>query len=43
MEQQHPINQLLNEGRIVWYLDVDTVVLFNLNELVSFLLSEMIE
>ena len=34
------INKLLKEGRIVWYLDVDTVVLFNLNELVPFLLSE---
>jgi lipopolysaccharide biosynthesis glycosyltransferase len=34
------INQLLKEGRIVWYLDVDTVVLFNLNEMVPFLLSE---
>ena len=34
------INQLLKEGRIVWYLDVDTVVLFNLNEIVPFLLSE---
>ena len=28
------INKLLKEGRTVWYLDVDTVVLFNLNELV---------
>jgi lipopolysaccharide biosynthesis glycosyltransferase len=30
------INKLLKEGRTVWYLDVDTVVLFNLNALVSF-------
>ena len=28
------INKLLKEGKIVWYLDVDTVVLYNLNELV---------
>ena len=28
------IKNLLQEGRIVWYLDVDTVVLFNLNKLV---------
>jgi len=27
------INKLLEEGKNVWYLDVDTVVLYNLNEL----------
>lgn len=31
------ISDLLNEGKIVWYLDVDTVVLANLNELVPIL------
>ena len=29
------INELLNENKIVWYLDVDTVVLHDLNPLVS--------
>jgi lipopolysaccharide biosynthesis glycosyltransferase len=29
------INELLNENKIVWYLDVDTVVLHDLNQLVS--------
>jgi hypothetical protein len=28
------INKLLEEGNIVWYLDVDTVVLYNLNNIV---------
>jgi len=28
------INELLREGKIVWYLDVDTVVLTNLNNLI---------
>jgi hypothetical protein len=28
------INELLNEGKIVWYLDTDTVVLYDLNKLV---------
>jgi len=29
------IGELLNEGKIVWYLDVDTVVLYDINKLVS--------
>ncbi len=29
------INELLNEGKIVWYLDTDTVVLHDLNKLVQ--------
>lgn len=29
------INELLNENKTVWYLDVDTVVLYDLNQLVS--------
>jgi len=29
------INELLNEGKIVWYLDTDTVVLYDLNRLVQ--------
>ena len=29
------INELLNEDKIIWYLDVDTVVLHDLNKLVS--------
>jgi len=29
------INELLNESKIIWYLDVDTVVLHDLNQLVS--------
>jgi len=33
------INQLLKEGKIVWYLDVDTVVLYNLNELIPLFIS----
>jgi len=34
------INKLLSEGRNVWYLDVDTVVLYNLNLLVPQLLAQ---
>ena len=34
------INKLLTEGRNVWYLDVDTVVLYNLNLLVPQLLAQ---
>jgi lipopolysaccharide biosynthesis glycosyltransferase len=33
------INKLLKEGKTVWYLDVDTVVLANLNQIVPELLS----
>jgi hypothetical protein len=33
------INKLLKEDKIVWYLDVDTVVLANLNQIVEQLLS----
>jgi hypothetical protein len=29
------INELLNQCKIVWYLDVDTVVLYNLNTIIS--------
>jgi hypothetical protein len=29
------MNELLNQGKIVWYLDVDTVVLYDLNQMVS--------
>jgi hypothetical protein len=29
------INELLNDNKIVWYLDVDTVVLYDLNTLVT--------
>lgn len=34
------INELLNDGKIVWYLDVDTVVLYDLNRVVSYFIGK---